>query len=117
MLQRERRTLSNSFGNRRHPAPLGVSHGLVGEEGDVVTRLGGDEAHWLLLAGLAEEALSAPNRDREDPQPQLVDEVVLDCRTRSPARGGSACQSRSFYGRSGEMLPLPRRILIARTVL
>src|SRR5687767_11599940 len=59
--------------------PLGVSDALVGEEGDAVTDgLGVDEAHGLLVAGLAEEALAGPEHDREDLQPQLVDEVVLD---------------------------------------
>ncbi len=57
---------------------LGVSDGLVGEEGEVVTDgLGVDEAHGFLVAGLAEEALAGPEHDRVDHQPQLVDEVVL----------------------------------------
>jgi hypothetical protein len=58
---------------------LGVSdEKLVGEEGEAVTDgLGVDEAHGLLVAGLAEEALASPEHDREDDQPQLVDQVVL----------------------------------------
>jgi hypothetical protein len=60
---------------------LGVWDGLVGEVGEVVTdRLGVDEAHGLLVAGLAEEALAGPEHDREDLQPQLVDQVVLQQR-------------------------------------
>src|SRR5580704_13455567 len=55
-----------------------VSDGLVGEEDDVVTKYPGvDEAHGFLVAGLAEEALTGPEHDREDLQPQLVDQVVL----------------------------------------
>ena len=60
---------------------LGVSDGLVGEEGEAVTDgLGIDEAHGLLVAGLSEEALARPEHDREDDQPQLVYQVVLDQR-------------------------------------
>src|SRR4029453_723837 len=60
---------------------LGVSDGLVGEEGEAVTDgLDIDEAHGLLVAGLAEEALARPEHDREDDQPELVDQVVLDQR-------------------------------------
>ena len=59
--------------------PLGVSDELVGEEDEAVTDgLGIDEAHGLLVAGLAEEALARPEHDWEDDQPQLVDQVVLD---------------------------------------
>jgi hypothetical protein len=58
--------------------PLGVSDGLVGKEGEVVTDgSGADEAHGFLVADLAEEALAGPEHDRVDHQPQLVDEVVL----------------------------------------
>ena len=61
----------------RHP--LGLPDELVGEEGEAVTDcLGIDEAHGFLVAGLAEEALASPEHDREDDQPQLVDQVVLD---------------------------------------
>jgi len=61
--------------------PLGVSDELVGEEGEAVTDgLGIDEAHWFLVAGLAEEAFAGPEHDRVDDQPQLVGEVVLDQR-------------------------------------
>ena len=63
--------------------PPGVSDALVGEDGDAVTDgLGVDEAHGFLVAGLAEEARAGPEHDREDLQPQLVDEVVLDQRAR-----------------------------------
>ena len=51
---------------------------LVGEEGEAVTDgLGAHEAHGLFVAGLAEEALARPEHDREDDQPQLVDQVVF----------------------------------------
>src|SRR5262245_16707930 len=61
--------------------PLGVSDGLVGEDGDAITEgLRADQAQRLLVAGLAEEALAGTEHDREDLQPQLVDEVVLDQR-------------------------------------
>ena len=39
-----------------------------------------DEPQRLLVARLAEEALAASEHDREDHQPQLVDEVVLEQR-------------------------------------
>jgi hypothetical protein len=46
--------------------PFGVSDALVGEEGDAVTDgLRVDEAHGLLVAGLAEEALAGPEHDSE----------------------------------------------------
>ena len=52
---------------------------LVGQEGEAVTDgLGIDEAHGLLVAGLAEEALAGAEHDWEDDQPQLVDQVMLD---------------------------------------
>ena len=47
--------------------PLGVSDALVDEIGEAVTdgsRV--DEAHRLLVAGLAEEALASPEHDRVD---------------------------------------------------
>jgi hypothetical protein len=54
---------------------------LVGEVGDAALEgLGVEEAHGFLVAGLAEQALAGPVGDREDPQPQLVDQVVLDQR-------------------------------------
>ncbi len=60
---------------------LGVPGELVGEEGEAVTDDPGiDEAHGLHAAGLTEEALTAPEHNREDDQPQLVDEVMLDQR-------------------------------------
>ena len=61
--------------------PPGVPDDLVGEEDEAVTDgPAADEAHGLLVAGLAEEALAGPEHDREDEQPQLVHEVVLDQR-------------------------------------
>ena len=58
--------------------PLGVPGGLVGEVGDAaLDGLGPEEAEGFLAAGLAEEALAGPERDREQFQPQLVDQVVL----------------------------------------
>src|SRR3989442_5295247 len=69
--------------------PLGVSDGLVGEVGDVaIDGLGVDKAHGFLVAGLAEEALAGPEHDREDLQPQLVDEVVLHERAHELVAGG-----------------------------
>ena len=69
--------------------PLDVSDGLVGEEGDAVVECPDvDEAHGFLVAGLAEEALASPNHDREDLQPQLVDEIVLDQRVHKLKAGG-----------------------------
>src|SRR6266513_3315911 len=70
------------FGSTRVIRPaarwLGVSDGLVGEEGDAVIECPGiDEAHGFLIAGLAEEALTGPEDDRVDLQPQFVDEVML----------------------------------------
>jgi hypothetical protein len=66
-----------------------VPDGLVGEDGDAVTeRLGVNEAHGFLVAGLAEEALAIPEHDREDLQPQLVDEVVLHQRAQELEAGG-----------------------------
>src|SRR3954451_6108747 len=61
--------------------PLRRRDELVGEKGEAATdRLRIDEAHGLLVAGLAEEALAGPEHDREDDQPQLVDQVVRDQR-------------------------------------
>src|SRR4029453_15903032 len=61
------------FGRR-----LGLPDDLVREEDDVaLDGLGVDEAHRFLVAGLAEETLAGPEHDREDLQPQLVDQVVL----------------------------------------
>ena len=58
---------------------LGAREELVGEEGEPVTDgLDIDEAHGLLAAGLAEEALAGPEHDRKDDQPQLIDQVMLD---------------------------------------
>ena len=56
----------------------GVAYNLIGEEREAVAdgaRV--DEAHGLLVGGLAEQALAGPEHDWEDDQPQLVDEVVL----------------------------------------
>src|SRR4051794_6872390 len=69
--------------------PLCLPGERVGEEDGAVTEgLGVDEAHRLLVAGLVEEALPGPEHDREDDQPQLVDQVMLDERMPEPiARG------------------------------
>src|ERR687897_3385678 len=67
----------------------GVANALVGEENDVaLDGLGVDKAHGFLVAGLAEEALPGPEHDREDLQPQLVDEVVLQQRVYELEAGG-----------------------------
>src|SRR5215212_1541704 len=59
--------------------PLGLPDELVSEEDEAVTNgLGIDKAHGFLVAELAEEAVAGPEHDREDDQPQLVDEVMLD---------------------------------------
>jgi hypothetical protein len=51
-------------------APLGVPDGLVGEEGEAVTDgPGTHQPHRFLVTGLAEEALTGPEHDREDDQP------------------------------------------------
>jgi hypothetical protein len=61
---------------------LGVSDGLVGEVGDsALDGLGVEEAHGFLVAELGEETLAEPEHDREELQPQLVDEVVLHQRS------------------------------------
>jgi len=58
--------------------PLGVSDGLVGEVGEADTDGPGvEEAHGLLVAGLAEQALAGAEHDGEDLQSELIDEVVL----------------------------------------
>src|SRR4030095_4078608 len=56
---------------------LYVSDELVGQENKVVEGPGPDEAHRLLVASLAEEALAGPEHDRGDPQSPLVGEVPL----------------------------------------
>ena len=59
--------------------PLSLPDKLIREVGEALTDGPGlAEAHRLLVAGLAEEALAGPEHDREDDQPQLVDEVMLD---------------------------------------
>ena len=69
---------SRAWGSRRTCWRRVLSE-LVGEKRQsVADRLGIDETHGLLLAGRAEEALAVPEHDREDDQPQLVDEVVLE---------------------------------------
>src|SRR6266436_9755663 len=61
--------------------PLGVPDRLVGEVGDAALEgLDAEQAHMPLVAGLAEQALAGAESDREDLQPQLVDQVVLDQR-------------------------------------
>src|SRR5215472_11105324 len=61
--------------------PLGVPGGLVGEAGDAAFEgLSAGEAQGFLVAGPAEQALAGPEHDREDLQPQLIDQVVLDQR-------------------------------------
>src|SRR5262249_17334984 len=58
---------------------LGLEDELIGEQDDPVTeRLGVDESHGFLVAGVAEEACAGSKHDRKDLQPQLVDEVVID---------------------------------------
>ena len=54
---------------------------LIDQDRDAVADdLRVDEAQRLLVARLAEEALARAEHDREDHQPKLVDEVVLDQR-------------------------------------
>jgi hypothetical protein len=56
----------------------GVPHDLVGDEREAVADgARADEAHRLLVARLAEEALAGPEHDGEDDQPHFVDQVVL----------------------------------------
>src|SRR5919204_2085199 len=58
---------------------------LVDEDGDAVADdLRVDEAQALLVARVAEEPLPIPEHDREDHQPELVDEVVLEERLHEP---------------------------------
>src|SRR5690242_11753889 len=65
----------------RRLTPLGIPDRLVGEVGDATLEgLGVEEAHGSPVAGLAEQALAEPEGDREDLQPQLVDQVMLDQR-------------------------------------
>jgi hypothetical protein len=53
---------------------LGVADALVGEmDKAVIERPAVDEAHGLLGAGLAEEALAITKYDRVDHKPQFVD--------------------------------------------
>ena len=69
--------------------PLRASDKLVGEVGDTLTECPAvDEAHVFLVTWLAEEALAGPEHDREDLQPQLVDEVVLDQRAQKLEAAG-----------------------------
>src|SRR5260370_15299309 len=78
-------------GSRRRPScRLGVvSDDLVRDVGEAVTEcLGVAETQGLLVAGLAEEARAGPEHDREDLQPQLVDEVVLYQGARQLEAGG-----------------------------
>src|SRR4029077_1393228 len=46
----------------------------------VANHLGVGEPQSLLVARLAEEPLPAPEHDRVDHQPELVDQIVLDQR-------------------------------------
>src|SRR5919108_2128390 len=77
------KTLKGVRGSRARSSShhLHSSDRLVREENDAVIEAPGiDEPHWLLVARLAEEALALAEHDREDLQPQLVDELVLDQR-------------------------------------
>src|SRR5215218_2665033 len=66
---------------RRPASVLCLPDERVGEEDEALTDgLGVDEAHGLLVARLVEEALAGPEHDREEDQPQLVDQVMLDQR-------------------------------------
>src|SRR3954464_14744649 len=57
---------------------LSRSDGFVGQQGEAVTDGPGvEETHRLLVAGLAEQAVAFTQHDREDGQPQLVDQFVL----------------------------------------
>src|SRR5580704_10275953 len=57
---------------------LCASDELVGKEDEAVADgFGVDEAHRLLVAGLAENAFASAEHDWEDDQPKLVDDVVL----------------------------------------
>src|SRR5262249_83124 len=73
----------------RVPGARYLPNELVGEVGNTVTEdLGVDAVHGFLVAGLAEEALAGPEHEREDLQPQLVDEVVLDQRAQELEAAG-----------------------------
>ncbi len=57
----------------------GASDRLVRDEGEAVAngrRV--DEPQGLPVGGLTEEALAGAKHDREDHEPELIDEVVLD---------------------------------------
>jgi hypothetical protein len=58
---------------------LGLMDELVSEVSEALTDGPGvEEPHGFLVAGLAEEALAGTEHDRENHQPQLVDQAVLD---------------------------------------
>src|SRR5438270_13468472 len=66
-----------------------VPDDFVRDVGDAVTEcLDVEETQGLLVAGLAEEARAGPEHDRENLQPQLVDEVVLYQGARQLEAGG-----------------------------
>jgi hypothetical protein len=68
--------------------PLGLRGEFVNQVGEAVTDSAGvEQAHRLLVAGLAEESLAGPEHDRVDHQPQLVDQVVLQQRAHERAAG------------------------------
>src|SRR5689334_1305121 len=78
-----------NFGGRPSSRLGVVSDDLVRDVGEAITEcLAVEEAQGLLVAGLAEEALAGPEHDREDLQPQLVDEVVLYQGARQLEAGG-----------------------------
>src|SRR5262245_20995361 len=65
--------MSSSLWSSGSTHPLGISDSLEGEEGDVaLDGPGVHETQGFLVAGLAEEAITSPENDREDLQPQLV---------------------------------------------
>src|SRR5947208_12049659 len=67
---------------------LGFAGALVGEVGEAVAHgLRVDQAQGSLVAGLAEQALARADRNREDGQTQLVDQVVLHQRAHERAAG------------------------------
>ena len=93
---------------------LGVSDGLVGEVGDAALNGPGvEEAHGFLVADLGEEALADPEHDREDLQPQLVDEVVLHQRAWEPEAGGDddSPESSCFANQEVALVEQARRAL------
>src|SRR6185437_7256466 len=62
-------------------ARLRVADQLVSEEGEASTDgLRAEQAQRLLVTGRAEQALARPEHDRDDDQPQLIGQVVLDQR-------------------------------------